>query len=73
VVQLLVGLELELGEPALVVDRHGGVVQHRALNVVDRDVLAEDRPRTRVRFFDRRAREADRTRTTSPSATKYTA
>ena len=45
----LLGLvERQLGQPALVVDRHGGAVLHRALDVVDADVVAEDRPRVGV-------------------------
>ncbi len=35
-------LQLELGQPALVVDRDGGLVFDGALDVVDVDVVAED-------------------------------
>jgi hypothetical protein len=35
---------------ALVVDRHRGLVGDGALDVVDADVIAEDRPRVRVRL-----------------------
>ena len=51
--------ELELGEPALVVDRDGGPVDDRALDVVDADVVAEDGARARVGLLDRRPGEAD--------------
>ena len=54
--------ELELEEPRLVVDGYGGSVLHRPLDVVDADVVAEDRPRVRVRLLDRRPREADERR-----------
>jgi len=52
-------LQLELGEPALVVDRDRGLVLDSALDVVDADVVAEDRARVGVGLLDRRAREAD--------------
>ena len=52
-------VERELREAALVVDRHRGAVFHRPLDVVDADVVAEDRARVRVRQLDRRAGEAD--------------
>ena len=51
--------ELQLGEPALVVDRHRGAVVDGALDVVDADVVAEDRARVGVGLLDRRAGEAD--------------
>ena len=38
----LVFVEGQLGKAALVVDRHRGAVLHRALDVVDADVVAED-------------------------------
>lgn len=44
---------------ALVIDRHRGLVGARVLNVVDRNEIAEDHPRIRVRLFDGRAREPD--------------
>ena len=40
--------ELQLRQPALVVDRHRGAVFDRASDVVDADVAAEDRARGRV-------------------------
>ena len=52
-------VEAEPGEAALVVDGHRGAVEHRLLDVVDADVVAEDRARVRVPQLDRRAREAD--------------
>ena len=52
-------VERELGQPAFVVDRHCGAILHRALDVVDRDVVAEDRTGVGVGLFDRRAGEAD--------------
>ena len=51
--------ELELGQPALVVDRHGRAVLDGALDVVDADVVAEDGARVGVGLLDRRAGEAD--------------
>ena len=52
--------ESELGEAALVVDRHGGTVLHGALDVVGVDVVAEDGPGVLVGQFDGRAGEADK-------------
>ena len=52
-------LQRQLGEPALVVDRDRGAVDHRPLDVVDADVVAEHRPRVGVGLLDRRAGEAD--------------
>ena len=52
-------VERELGQPALVVDRHRGAVLHGALDVVDADVVAEHRARVGVLQLDRRAGEAD--------------
>ncbi len=49
----------ELGKPALVVDRHRGAVLHRALDVVDADVIAEHGAGVGVRQLNRRAGEAD--------------
>ena len=49
----------ELGDAALVVDRHRGLVGDGALDVVDADVVAEDRARVGVGLLDRRAGEAD--------------
>ncbi len=57
--RLLVLLELQLGESALVIDRHGRLVFHRAQDVVDADVIAEHRPRVRVGLFDGRAGKPD--------------
>ncbi len=47
----------ELGNAALVIDRHRGLVGDGALDVVDGNVIAEDRPRVRVRLLDGRAGE----------------
>ncbi len=55
-------VQTELGDAALVVDRHRGLVGHGALDVVDGDVVAEHRPRVGVGLFDRRAGEADERR-----------
>ena len=55
----LSGIEGEFGDAALVVDRHGGLIGHGALNVVDGDVLTEHGPGVGVDLFDRRAGEAD--------------
>ena len=52
----------ELGQTALVVDRHGRPVLDGALYVVDADVVAEDGARVGVGEFDGRAREADERR-----------
>ena len=53
------GIEGQLGDAAFVVDRHGGLVGHGALDVVDGDVVAEHRPGVGVGLLDRRAGEAD--------------
>ena len=58
----LTGVQAQLGDAALVIDRHRGLVRHGALDVVDADVIAEDRPRVRVRLLDGRAGEADEAR-----------
>lgn len=48
---------------AVLLQHHGdGLVGDGALNVVDADVIAEDRPRVRVGLFDGRAGEADERR-----------
>ena len=52
-------LQLQLGQPALVVDRHRGAVDDGALDVVDADVVAEHGARVGVGLLDRRAGEAD--------------
>jgi len=52
-------VERKLGQPALVVDRHRGPVPDRPLDVVDADVIAEDRPGVGVGQLDRRSGEAD--------------
>ncbi len=57
--RLLRGLERQLGEPALVVDRHGGAVGHGALDVIDTDVVTEHGNGTGVLLLDGRAGEAD--------------
>ena len=55
-------LQLQLGQPALVVDRHRRAVVDGALDVVDADVVAEHRARVGVGLLDRRAGEADERR-----------
>ena len=52
-------LQLQLGEAALVEDRHGGLVLDGALDVVNGNVVTKHRPRVGVGFFNRRAGEAD--------------
>ena len=52
-------VERQLREPALVVDRDGGLVLDRALDVVDADVVAEDGACVGVFLLDRRTSEAD--------------
>ena len=52
-------VQAQLGDPAFVVDRDRRLVDDRLLDVVDRDVLAEDGPRVGVVLLDRRAGEAD--------------
>ena len=52
-------VQAQLGDAAFVVDRDRGLVDDRLLDVVDRDVLAEDGPRVGVVLLDRRAGEAD--------------
>ena len=52
-------LQLQLREPALVVDGHRGAVDDGALDVVDADVVAEHGARVGVGLLDRRAGEAD--------------
>lgn len=49
----------QLGDAALVIDCHRRLVGHGALDVVDADVIAEDRARIGVRLLDRCAGEAD--------------
>lgn len=56
------GVQAQLGDAALVIDRHRGLVGDGALDVVDADVIAEDRPCVRVRLLDGRAGEADEAR-----------
>ena len=51
--------QLQLGQAALVVDRHRGAVLDRPLDVVDADVVAEDGARAGVGRLDGRAGEAD--------------
>ena len=52
-------VEGDLGEAALVVDRDGGLVLDRPLDVVDADVIAKDRPGIGVFELHRSARETD--------------
>ena len=55
-------VQSELGNPALLIDRHRGLVGDGALDVVDGNVIAKERPRLRVRLLDGRAGEADERR-----------
>ena len=55
-------VQSELGNAALLIDRRGGLVGEGALDVVDRNVIAKERPRVRVRLLDGRAGEADERR-----------
>ena len=52
----------QLGDAALVVDRHRRLVGDGALDVVDADVIAEDGARVGVGLLDGRAGEADERR-----------
>ena len=56
---LLVLVEFDARQPALVVDRHGRAVLDRAADVVDVDVVAEHGRRVHVVLLDGRAGEAD--------------
>ena len=56
------GVQDEFGNPALLKDLHRGLVGDSALDVVDGNVIAEDRSRVRVRLLDGRAGEADERR-----------
>jgi hypothetical protein len=51
--------KVELGQPALVVDGHGGLVLDRPLDVVDRDVVAEHRAGVTILKLQGRTREPD--------------
>ena len=57
--RLLVLIEFDARQSALVVDRHGRAVLDRAADVVDVDVVAEHRRRVHIVLLDRRAGEAD--------------
>ena len=57
--RLLVLVEFDARQPALVVDRHRRAVLDRAADVVDVDVVAEHGGRVHVVLLDRRAGEAD--------------
>ena len=52
-------VEPEAGEAAFVIDRHRGAVLDRAPDIVDADIVAEDRAGVRIAPFDGRAGEAD--------------
>jgi hypothetical protein len=52
-------IQSELGNPALIIDRHRRLIRHRALNVIDADVITEHRPRVGVGLLDRRTGEAN--------------
>ena len=54
--------ERDLGHPAFVVDRHGRPVLDRLCDVIDVDILAEDRLGVRADQRDRRAGKADMNR-----------
>ena len=56
---LLVLVEFDPRQPALVVDRHGRAILDRAADVVDVDVVAEHGRRVHVVLLDGRAGEAD--------------
>ena len=58
----LLPIDVQLRQPALVVDRHRRLVVHGVLDVVDRDVIAEDAARVAILQRDRRAGEADERR-----------
>ena len=51
--------QLQLGDAVFVVERHRGLVVHRLLEVVDADVVAEDRARLLLAGHQRGAGEAD--------------
>ena len=55
----------QLGDAALAIDRHRRLVGHGALDVIDADVIAEDR--ARIGLLDRCAGEADERRVGSES------
>ena len=57
--RLLVLVEFDPRQPALVVDRHGRAVLDRPADVVDVDIVAEHRGRVGVLLLDRRPGEAD--------------
>jgi hypothetical protein len=66
-IRQIVLVQPKLGDAALVIDRHRRLVGHGALDVVDADVIAEDRARIGVRLPDRCAGEADERRVGSES------
>ena len=49
------GIQRQLGDATLVVDRLRRLIRHGALDVVDGNVIAEHRPRVGVRLLDGRA------------------
>jgi hypothetical protein len=55
-------LQINLRQPRLVIDRHGGLVLLRLQDVVNVNVIAEHGLRILVTAFDRRAGEADERR-----------
>ena len=52
-------LQFQLGEPTFVENRHGRLVLDSTLNVINRNVIAENGPRISVGLFNRRAGEAN--------------
>lgn len=57
-----------LGVAPFVVDRYGGLVGVGALDVVDGNVIAEDRPRIRVRLLDGSADKSDEAHVWQPGS-----
>ena len=54
------GIEPQLGDPALVVDRHRCLIGDRPLNVVDGDIIPEDRPGIGIGLLNRGPGESDK-------------
>ena len=55
-------IQRQLRDPAFVIDRHRRLIRNRPLDVVDRNVVAKNRPGVCVRLFDRRAGKSDKRR-----------
>ena len=60
--RLLLRFQFQLRQATFVVDRDRGLVFDRPLDIIDGDILTENRARVRVRLFDRRAGEPDERR-----------